>query len=93
VIAWSDGTPTVADRTLHDIFEDAKRADCAYCAALAGEVCAYSGTGPDGLHVGKFAAARKARLISGEDFAAVLRHAQFFTVSTVVYDEKPGGAR
>lgn len=81
-----------AARPLHEICEAARRADCGYCCGLAGESCAYSGTGPDGYHVAKFAAAWKAGLITGPELIAVVREARFFTLSTVVYDA-PAGAR
>lgn len=85
-------TSPPAARSLHDICEDARRGPCGYCSGQPGEPCAYSGTGPDGYHVGRFAAAMRAGLISGADLIAVVREAMFFTLSTVVYDA-PDGAR
>ena len=83
-------TSPPAARSLHDICEAARRGPCAYCSGQPGEPCAYSGTGPDGYHVGRFAAAFKAGLITGRELVAVLRGTGVFTVSTIVYE---GGAR
>jgi hypothetical protein len=85
-------TPSDAPRSLHDICEAARRGPCLYCSGQPGEACAYSGTGPDGYHVGRHAAAFKAGLITGRELVAVLYAAGVFTISTIVYDA-PDGAR
>ena len=81
-----------AARSLRAICEDARRGPCAYCSGQPGEPGAFSGTGPDGYHIGRFAAALKAGLVSGDDLIAVVREAMFFTLRTVIYDA-PDGAR
>jgi hypothetical protein len=47
--------PADMPRSLHEICEDARRGQCGLCCAMPGEPCAFSGTGPDGYHVARFA--------------------------------------
>ena len=50
-------------------------------------VCSFSGTGPDGLHLARFARARLRGLIGEADMAAVLALAgDVFTDATVIYE-------
>jgi len=72
---------------VHAICQAARQADCGYCCAFPGEPCAYSGTGPDGYHVARFAVATRQELITSEDLLAIFDAAGVFTSTTVVYDE------
>ena len=63
----------------------ARRTDCGYCAALAGEPCAYSGTGPDGFHACRVALAAQAGHISPGDVLAILPRE--FSSSTLIYED------
>ena len=81
-------------RTLHAICELTRLAACGYCwADTPAQPCAFSGTGPDGLHIARFAAAVRRGLITAADFTAVIETAGVFTSATIVYDEILGGAR
>ena len=81
-------------RTLHAICELTRLAACGYCSADAlGQPCVFSGTGPDGLHIARFAAALRRGLITAADFTAVTQTAVVFTNATIVYDETLGGGR
>ena len=83
--------PTAAEapRSLHATCEDARRGQCGYCCAMPGEPCAFSGTGPDGYHVARFAWAEASGLISATDFDVALETAAAdpFTIATVIYDQ------
>ncbi len=79
-------------RTLHAICELTRLAACGYCwADTPGQPCAFSGTGPDGLHIARFAAAKRRGVITAADFTAVIETAGVFTNATIVYDETLGG--
>lgn len=82
--------PAEPSRGLHQICEDARRGQCGYCCAMPDEPCAFSGTGPDGYHVARFAWAEASGLISATDFDAALETAASnpFTNATVIYDEE-----
>ncbi len=95
-----------AARTLHEICEDARQANCGECWALPGDECVYTTVPvsvpvtPDtpvrparGYHVARFGRAMRRGLISGRDLMAVLEALPAFTTSTVVWDEggEPGG--
>lgn len=92
-------------RSLHEICEDARRANCGECWALPGDECVFttapasvpvtSGTAVRpvrGYHVARFGRAMRRGLISGPDLVAVLGTAGVFTSDTVVYDQAPGGS-
>ena len=83
--------PTAAEapRSLHATCEEARRGQCGYCCAMPGEPCAFSGTGPDGYHVARFAWAEASGLISATDFdvAPETAAADPFTIATVIYDQ------
>jgi hypothetical protein len=82
--------PAETPRGLHQICEDTRRGQCGYCCAMPDEPCAFSGTGPDGYHVARFAWAEANGLISATDFDAALETAASnpFTNITVIYDEE-----
>jgi hypothetical protein len=84
----------VAPRTLHAICELTRLAACDVCWGDGPQwPCAYSGTGPDGFHISRFAAALRRGLITGADFTAVIETAGVFTSATIVYDQTLGGRR
>ncbi len=87
------GTAT-GPQSLHVICELTRLAACGYCrAGTPTQPCVFSGTGPDGLHIARFAAARRRGLITAADFTAVTETAVVFTSATIVYDETLGGGR
>jgi hypothetical protein len=89
-----------AARSLREICEDVRRANCGECWALPGDECVYT-TAPvsvpvtpgtpvrsvRGYHVARFARAMRRGVISGADLMAVLDTAGVFTTSTVIYDD------
>ena len=80
-------------RTLHAICEPTALAACTHCPAAGLEwPCVGSGSGPDGYHVARFAAAMRRGLVTGADLMTVLETAGAFSNATVVFDE-PTGAR
>jgi hypothetical protein len=90
----SAAVTTARPQSLHVICELTRLAACEYCwAATPTQPCVFSDTGPDGLHVGRFAAARRRGLITEADLAAVLEEAGAFTSATIVYDQVLGGGR
>jgi hypothetical protein len=81
-------------RSLHAICELTRLAACGYCpASTLGQPCASSGTGPDGFHIARFAAACRRGLITAADFTAVTQAAGAFGNATLVYDDTLGGGR
>src|SRR5438445_12791295 len=92
-------------RSLHEICEDARRANCGECWALPGDECVCT-TVPvsvpvtprtavqpvRGYHVARFGRAMRRGLISGPDLLAVLGTLDAFTTATVICDA-PAGAR
>ena len=81
-------------RSLHAICELTRLAACGYCQADSlDQPCVSSGTGPDGFHIARFAAAFRRSLISAADFTAVTRAAGVFGNATLVYDDTLGGGR
>jgi hypothetical protein len=92
------GTPAAmtasGPRSLHAICELTRLAACGHCGAgTLTRPCVSSSTGPDGLHIARFAAARRRGLITSTDFAAVIEAAGVFTNATIVYDQTLGGGR
>ena len=90
-------------RSLHEICEDVRRANCGECWALPGDECVCTSIAVSvpvtpgtpvqsacGYHVAGFGRAMRRGLISGADLIAVLRQLDAFTNSTIVYDV-PGG--
>jgi hypothetical protein len=85
-------TTAARPQSLHVICELTRLAACGYCwADTPTQPCVFSGTGPDGLHIARFAAARRRGLITEADFAAVIDAAGAFTNSTIVYDQTLAG--
>ena len=81
-------------QTLHTICELTRAAACGHCWADApGQPCVFSGTGPDGLHIARFAAAVRRGLITALDFATVIETAGVFTNATIIYDDVLAGRR
>jgi hypothetical protein len=81
-------------RSLHVICELTQLAACDVCWADAPtRPCVLSGTGPDGFHVARFAAAFRRGLITGADFTAVTGTVPAFTSATIVYDQLLGGGQ
>jgi hypothetical protein len=87
-------------RPLHEICEDARRANCGECWAPPGDECVFTtipvsvpvtpGTPVRpvrGYHVARFGRAMRRGLITGPDLMAVLDTAGAFTTSTVIYVE------
>jgi len=83
-----DQAHSAVPRTLADIIQDAFRPCVATAAPTAPAwACSFSGTGPDGLHLARFARARLRGLIGEADMAAVLALAgDVFTDATVIYE-------
>ena len=87
-------------RSLHEICEDVRRAECGACSALPFDECVFT-TAPvsvpvapgtpvrpvRGYHVNRFAIAEADDLISIADMAMVLGHAGAFTSTTVIFDD------
>ena len=76
-----------AARSLHEIREAARLANCGECWQVPGTPCT-----PEGDHVARFGRAMRRGLISGADLIAVLQGLVVFTNDTIVYDA-PDGAR
>jgi hypothetical protein len=94
MITLNKAVSPAGPRTLHAICELARLAACGVCQAGAPtQPCVCSGSGPDGLHVARFAAALHRGLITSADFAAVIDAAGVFTNATIVYDQTLGRGR
>jgi hypothetical protein len=74
-----------AARSLHEIRELVRQANCGECWQVPGTPCT-----AEGDHVARFGRAARRGLISGADLVAVLGTLQVFTTATVV--KTPGGA-
>ena len=80
-------------RSLHVTGTLARLAACSCCPAAGPNTpCVQRAAGADGLHLARFAEARRRGLITAADFGAVIRAAGAFTNSTVVYDDTFGTA-
>jgi hypothetical protein len=92
--------PTSAARSLHEICESAREANCGHCWALPGDECVFTtvpvsvpvtrGTPVQpvrGYHVARFGRAFRRGLISGPELIAVLQVLDAFTQDTVVFDQ------
>jgi hypothetical protein len=97
---------TSAARSLREVCEAARQANCGECWALPGDECVFTSVPVSvpvtlgtpvkptcGYHLARFARAMRRGLITGPDLIAVLETVVCFTSATVVYDETPGGAR
>jgi hypothetical protein len=62
--------PAAQPRSLHEICEDARRADCTVCPAPPGDECASQPLA--GYHVARFCRAFRQGLISGPDLISAL---------------------
>ena len=94
MITLNEAVSPAGPRTLHAICELARLATCGICGTGAPtQRCVCSGSGPDGLHVARSAAALRRGLITDSDFAAVIDAAGAFTSATIVYDQTLGCAR
>ena len=72
------------------VYERARQARCGVCWAEPGDPCGDARGDLPGLHLARFARARRKGLISGAEVAAVIGAAgDVFTSSTVI----PAGAR
>jgi hypothetical protein len=58
---------------------------------MPGEPCAFSGTGPDGYHVARFAWAEQNGLITAADFDVAVVTVGAFDIRTVIYDTEGKG--
>lgn len=93
-VTGAAGITTVGPRSLHVICELTRLAICDYCwAGTLTQPCVCSGKGPDGLHIARFAAARRRGLITEADFGVVIEAAGAFISATIVYDQVLGGHR
>jgi hypothetical protein len=83
-----------AARSLAEICEAVRRANCGQCWRVPGLPCVISPiTGRDGYHVARFARAMRRGLISGPELVAALASVPAFTNANVIYDVTPDGAR
>ena len=73
-------------RSLHEICELVRQANCGECWQVPGKPCT-----PEGDHVARFGRAMRRGLISGPELIAVLQSLDAFTSATIVCDV-PGGA-
>jgi hypothetical protein len=79
--------PAAAPRSLHEICELVRQANCGECWQVPGIPCT-----SEGDHVARFGRAMRRGLISGPDLLAVLGTLGAFTTATVIFDA-PDGAR
>ena len=77
-----------AARSLREICQAARQANCGECWQVPGVPCT---RGPEGDHVARFGRATRRGLISGAELVLVLGPFSAFTTATVV--ETPGGVR
>ena len=83
----TDSASAMAPRSLRAICRDARTAPGGCCWAHdPAWPCSFSGTGPDGLHLSRFAAARQRELISEADMTAVIQGVGLFTEATIIRD-------
>ena len=73
-------------RSLHEICELVRQANCGECWQVPGTPCT-----PEGDHVARFGRAMRRGLIAGPELIAVLQSLDAFTSATIVCDV-PGGA-
>jgi hypothetical protein len=68
-------------RSLHEICELVRQANCGECWQVPGKPCTAN---PEGDHVARFGRAMRRGLISGPDLIAVLGTLDAFTTATVI---------
>ena len=71
-------------RTLPEICEAVRLANCGHCWAVPGEPCVIGPDGACGFHVARFGRAFRRGLISGANLVAVLAVPDAFTNATVI---------
>jgi hypothetical protein len=74
-------------RSLPEICEAARRANCGECWQVPGKPCTGN---PEGDHVARFGRAARRGLITGPELVSVLAAFDVFTTATIV--RTPGGA-
>ena len=79
--------PTPAARSLQEICQAARQANCGECWQKPGTPCTHD---PEGDHVARFGRAARRGLITGPELVAVLADFDVFTTATIV--KTPGGA-
>jgi hypothetical protein len=79
-----------AARSLTEVCEAARMANCGQCWQVPGVPCSQD---PEGDHVARFARAMRRGLISGPELIAVLQPFGTFTGATLVYGQPAGGTR
>ena len=79
-----------AARSLTEVREAARMANCGECWQVPGVPCSRD---PEGDHVARFARAMRRGLISGPELIAVLQPLNTFTGATLVYGQPADGAR
>jgi hypothetical protein len=77
-----------AVRSLAEICQAARQANCGECWQGPGRPCTRN---PEGDHVARFGRAARRGMISGPELVAVLGRLEAFTTATVV--QMPGGAQ
>jgi hypothetical protein len=81
-----------AGRSLREILAVARMINCGQCWQARGRPCRQSPTGSQGIHVARLARAFRSGLVSGPELITVLQDVVGFTLSTVVYEDKPDDA-
>ena len=79
-----------AARSLAEIREAARQANCGECWHVPGVPCSQD---PEGDHVARFGRAMRRGLISGPEMIAALQALGPFTGATLVYGQPADGAR
>ena len=77
-----------AARSLQEICQAARQANCGECWQQPGKPCTHD---PEGDHVARFGRAARRGLITGPELVAVLADFDVFTTATIV--KTPGSAR
>ena len=73
-----------AARTLAEISEDVRRANCPHCWQRPGRPCTVSG--PPGDHLGRWQRAERRGLIGREDLAAVVAGLEVIAAHVIIRD-------
>jgi hypothetical protein len=82
-----NAAPAAGPRSLHVITELSRLAACSCCPAAGPAASCVQRATADGMHVGRYAEARRRNLITAADFAAVIQAAGAFTATTVVFND------
>lgn len=79
--------------SLHAIGILVQLAECGVCHASGpGNPCVQRASGADGMHVSRFAAARRRNLITSEELGAVIWNRRASASSAVIWDDTFGQA-